>query len=141
MKKFLTLFLLTGLLLSCKKEDQTAGFSLTGTSWEHSWYSSDNVIWFGRLDFTSENQVVFSNSFTKDKLMSATGRAVLTYTIEDISSASPKIHITGKYNNIAGEPGKGATVDYTLSYIPPSGLEEAKLSAENAGTFIKVVYK
>lgn len=141
MKKFLTLFLLTGLLLSCKKEDQTAGFSLTGTSWEHSWYNSDNVIWFGRLDFTSENQVVFSNSFTKDKLMSATGRAVLTYTIEDISSASPKIHITGKYNNIAGESGKGATVDYTLSYIPPSGLEEAKLSAENAGTFIKVVYK
>ncbi len=140
-KLLLTLLIFTSTFLACKKDDQEKGFNLKGTSWENSWYSADNVIWYNRLDFTAENEVVFYNTFTKNKLMSAAGKATLKYTVEDRDSASPKIHITGNYNNIAGEPGKGAVVDYTLTYVAPSGIEEAKLAVGDAVSYVKVVYK
>lgn len=140
-KLILTLIILAGTLTACEKENQEKGFSLKGTSWENSWFNADNVIWYNRLDFTADNEVIFSNTFTKNKLMSAAGKSTLKYTIENPDSASPKIHITGTYNNVAGEPGKGAVVDYTLTYVAPSGIEEAKLAVGDAVSYVKVVYK
>lgn len=141
MKKFLLLVLTLGLFLSCEKDDQEKAFDLKGTSWEYSWINTDYVLWHGRLDFTSDDEVFFSNTFTKDKLMSVSGKSKLSYTIIDANSSSPKIHIKGRYNSVQGESEKGAVVDYTLTYIPRAGIDEARLTKENAESYIKVVYK
>ena len=141
MKKILTLTLCLGIFLSCKKESQEKSFDLKGTSWENSWNNTENVLWHGRLDFTSDHEVFFSNTFTKDKLMSSSGKAKLSYTIMEANSESPKIHITGKYNSVLGESDKGAIVDYILTYTPRVGVDEARLMNGNTEAYIKVVYK
>ena len=141
MKKILILFVITTALFACKKEDQEKGFDLNGSRWELSWFpEGSNVIWYDRLDFISSTEVVYYRSFTTNKLMSAQGKATLTYTVENPDSDAPKIHVKGKLNSAAGGEGKGESVDYVLTYMPSVNGEFPKLAIDNQRAYTKVVY-
>ena len=141
MKKTFTLLLLILGFLGCKKDEETTALTLSGTIWETSFYiRPDDPIQFEKLEFTSDSEVTFYTTFTVSKLMTAAGKAKLKYTVEDAESATPKIHITGKYNSTSGALGLGGTADFTLTYVPVSSNGLPQLAIDATKAYSKVVY-
>ncbi|MES2827965.1 MAG: hypothetical protein V4687_07415 [Bacteroidota bacterium] len=143
MKRILISLLLILVAAGCKKEENDNLVDLAGTSWESSSYpNGGTVIWHERLDFISDNKVIYYTTFTSDRLMTSAGKATLTFSVDNLSSASPKIHVTGKYNALSGSIGEGAIVDLTANYIRPRNKkEEATLVLSTGKIFTKMVYR
>lgn len=142
MKKLLISLLLVVVAVGCKKDGQTVQKLLIGTSWESSSYpAGGEVIYNERLEFISATEVVSYTTFTADRLMTSQGRTTLSYTIDNPDADSPQVHVTGTYNSIAGSPSKGDPVNFTLTYVPPSGSANAVLNLGSSKTFTKVVYR
>lgn len=141
MKKTLTFLLLILGIFGCKKEEQTSVLTLAGTSWETSFYvRPDDPIQYEKLEFTSSSEVNFYTTFTVSKLMTAAGKAKLKYTVEDADSATPKIHITGKYNSTSGALGLGGNADFTLTYVASGSDGLPKLAIDATKAYSKVTY-
>jgi hypothetical protein len=141
MKKTLTLLLLMAVALGCKKDEETTALTLAGTSWETSFYGRpDDPIHYEKLEFTSRTDVTFYTTFTVSKLMTASGKAKLKYTVEGAETTEPKIHITGKYNSMSGGLGLGATADFTLTYVPNSSDGLPKLAIDATRGYSKVTF-
>lgn len=141
MKRTFTFLVLIVLSVGCKKEEQSSEFSLTGTSWETSFFiRPDDPIQYEKLEFTSDSDVQFYTTFTVSKLMTAAGKAKLKYTIEDPESPTPKIRITGNYNSMSGALGLGGKADFTLTYLATSNDGLPKLSIDGTKAYSKVVY-
>ncbi|MGY4384793.1 hypothetical protein ACVWYN_001827 [Pedobacter sp. UYP24] len=142
MRKVLLSLLLIASAIGCKKENQNAQISIIGTSWENSSFpNGGSVVLNERLEFVSATEVVFYNTFTSDRLMTAQGRSKLSFTIDDTNYASPKIHVMGKLNSVSGNVGQGAVADLTLTYTRGVGSADPTLSDGDGKIYKKVVYK
>ena len=141
MKKTLTLLLLVVLGFGCKKDEETTALTLSGTSWETSFYPRpDDPIQYEKLEFTSTTDVNFYTTFTVSKLMTAAGKAKLKYTVENPESESPIIHITGNYNSPSGGLGLGSKADFKLTYMATSSDGLPKLAIDATRGYSKVVF-
>ncbi|MHA4896452.1 hypothetical protein ACXZ1K_16995 [Pedobacter sp. PWIIR3] len=142
MKKILISLLLIVSAFGCKKENQNAQISLSGTTWESSSFPNGDVVVLNeRLEFISANEVVFYSTFSTNRLMTAQGRATMSFTIDDPNAVSPTIHIKGRYNSISGTIGQGAIADFKLTYNRASGNAEPSLSVGDGKIYAKVVYR